>query len=837
MIRSLGVNATRLQPGAQLVFEWDIMGDDTVTIEPDVGTFEGDLTTRATASPTETATYTITVSNANGTLTREITVEILPEMFAESRIFSLNAAPEPGPPPVDLDGDGDPDIVLESYGRDGIFVMLNEAGEFGEPLPVETAIGPAAVSTGDIDGDGDEDIISYDVDGYRLAWHPNNGDATFAPPITIPLQHPLRPPPPHEIIVLGSHLADIDGDGDLDLFIASARPSRSRPHFYSWFEQFDDGSFSAERALGNEEAFEVNSVTSADLDGDGQPEIITGSQSITIHRFLENGTFDEGVRLQQANISVRGRGMVTVVDFDGDGAPDLLSGAGSSDRVVWYRNRGDGTFGDEIELDRMENPGSVIAADLDLDGDPDIVASSRQDGISWWANYGDGRFSEKLEIIHLGFAAPSINDVEASDIDGDGDLDILYPRSNPGLAEWRVIENLVIDNTPPAVATSLPDLGRDEDDPTFSVAIGGVFTDAQDAPESLSLEVTASPEGIASAEISPAGDGLIITPQPNAFGTVEIALRATDQGGLSAETSFSLTVNPVNDRPGVRNRPDPVTATPDAAPLQLDLGETFLDVDGDPLTIAVGTPEGDPIVKLPTIDDGLQMHIEFEPYAWGDAIVTVSASDPEGETAEVAIRVTLPKPPAPEMELVGELALNRQTGLFEQRVRLHNSAARAIGGTSIELQGLAAPIELYNRSGMAGETTPFVTYGQPVSAGETIELVFEFYSPDRSLPTASFHSIAILPEPADAAPPGGFPTRIERVIALEGGAMLVEFPSIPGRRYRVDYTGGDGTWLASPIHVRAAGSRLQVIDRGAPLTESPPGDIPTRLYRISELSE
>ena len=71
---------------------------------------------------------------------------------------------------------------------------------------------------------------------------------------------------------------------------------------------------------------------------------------------------------------------------------------------------------------------------------------------------------------------------------------------------------------------------------------------------------------------------------------------------------------------------------------------------------------------------------------------------------------------------------------------------------------------------------------------------------------------------------------------LDGG-LLIEFTAAPGSLYEVQYSDDNADWKVSPTRIRAAGNRVQWIDRGPPRTDSPPTDKTSRFYRVREIAE
>lgn len=137
------------------------------------------------------------------------------------------------------------------------------------------------------------------------------------------------------------------------------------------------------------------------------------------------------------------------VDLDGDGDSDLVLGTyyGTVDA---FRNGTDGTSGAFVEWDGLDRFQDVDAgymatpafADIDGDGDPDMVLGSREEGLSVWRNgsaTGAGRFTDASDHFRFRFATdPGVAiDPAFTDIDGDGDQDMVMGDGHGNLVTWR----------------------------------------------------------------------------------------------------------------------------------------------------------------------------------------------------------------------------------------------------------------------------------------------------------------------------------------------------------------------------------------------------------------
>jgi len=333
---------------------------------------------------------------------------------------------------IDLDGDGDNDVLSASRGDDKIAWYENDGNAMANFTPhiiTDSADGATSVYAIDIDKDGDIDVLSSSYIDEIIACYVNDGNQNFTRRI-ISDQFP-------NLEASSVYAKDVDGDGDIDVLSAGHRK-------IYWFE--NDGDY--EDWIRWEILFNgstARSVYAFDMDNDGDIDVFSAYQTTDrINRHMNDGNenFTTSNIPGLADFSTS----VYAEDVDGDGDMDVLSASSMDDKIAWKENDGNGNFTHHSITTDADFAQSVYAVDINGDTFVDVLsASSNDDKIAWYENDGSENF--KTHIITTD--ADGAYSVYAADIDGDGKMDVLSASRFDNKIVWyeNVISGVNDDNT------------------------------------------------------------------------------------------------------------------------------------------------------------------------------------------------------------------------------------------------------------------------------------------------------------------------------------------------------------------------------------------------------
>ncbi|MCI1189926.1 FG-GAP-like repeat-containing protein [Hymenobacter sp. DH14] len=328
----------------------------------------------------------------------------------------------------DVDGDGDLDLLVVEARFNPVVLgvrLNNGSGLYTVGSSFTVSYLPSDLDLADLDGDGDLDLF-ISSDGSAASVRLNNGQGVFGAGIAVAVN------------AYQAVAADLDGDGDLDLAATSA--GGGIPGNLSVAMNGGTGSFGAATVVNAGGASKAVAV--ADVDGDGDLDLLSDdyfSSAVSVRLNNGSGGFGTVILAPVAGYPYIGRVQdLAVGDVDGDGDPDLAVIYDNASNVIICRSNGPSGFGNNATIAVGYRPQSIGLADLDGDGDLDLAVANGQDAtMDIRMNNGTGTFAGGATLP----IANSTQQVKAGDVDGDGDLDLLVASSS-GIQELLNVNSL-----------------------------------------------------------------------------------------------------------------------------------------------------------------------------------------------------------------------------------------------------------------------------------------------------------------------------------------------------------------------------------------------------------
>ena len=354
-------------------------------------------------------------------------------LFDSNRLYDTGNYPS-GEVIADFNGDGKQDLAVANSGSNTVSVLLGNGDGTVQPrIDYATGANPIALLAVDLNGDGKIDLIAANAGGNTVSVLLGKGDGSFGP---------------HADFGTGSYpqwiaAADFNADGKLDIAVAN-----NGSNTVSILFGRGDGTFQPH--VDYPTSFNTFSVTAADFNGDGKPDLAVGfpgdpfNQSTTpggidILVNQGNGAFAPAVVYPSAGITLG----VLAADLNHDGKPDLVATNGgqtcrvlpdgtvvcSTDKSIGVLlGNGNGTFQAPTSYPAAVGPNAIAFGDLNNDGELDAITANASDTVSVFWGNGDGTFRPRVDYV----AGKSPSGVAVGDFSGDlkDDLAVSFAGGN-----------------------------------------------------------------------------------------------------------------------------------------------------------------------------------------------------------------------------------------------------------------------------------------------------------------------------------------------------------------------------------------------------------------------
>jgi len=490
---------------------------------------------------------------------------------------------------VDIDADGDADLVSANPGSTNLTIFFQSTpGDF-DPLPFamgEAPYVPGTIAAGDLDGDGDVDLVSTNAARDKLLIFSQIGPGVFDPrPLLVDL--PARSAPIRVVA------ADLEGDGDDDLVTATASPSdRLMVSLHTARGNLDP---EPTRLRSPPTMDDPQSIAAADLDGDGDGDLVSAnlsSDNLTIFFQTSPRAFDSLPLALGGATTTDIAFSVAVADLDGDSDIDVVSANGGDDSLTIFFQTGPQSFESlPLVLRRsvMKYPLAIEPADLDGDGDLDLAtANASSHNLTVWFQEDSGDFLDR-PLVLAGFSSDNGPDsIAAGDLDGDGDIDLA--SGHPDLVLEDTSSLKIYYQTAPGAFQQFP------------LMLGGPCTCSLaiiDVDEDGDLDLFSVDVRSATAFLQSSSGSL--GPEPRLLATFQNgSARSIDAADVDGDGDLDVVVA-ISDSFG---NADNLTVLFQEAPRGFDLRSVGLSPSNSPLSVAAADLDGDGDVDIASANAG-----------------------------------------------------------------------------------------------------------------------------------------------------------------------------------------------------------------------------------------
>lgn len=332
----------------------------------------------------------------------------------------------------DFNEDGVTDLITANLLADSLSLFLGRGdGTFSPAASIQTAEGPTSIAVAHMNEDGHDDLVIVHSYAQSLWTLLGDGRGGFLPGATVPI--PLTREPDVSTGAVRLRLlsvGDVTGDGHLDAVVPAVELDADKLIFYQ-----GDGRGGLELASSlTLPGIFINLVT-ADFNGNGLSDVAVATrQPYLLGVYLNRGDRFERSASFATDDEVAGSDLesLSALDADQDGRTDLAASLFDGTRRFYF-GRGDGTFDRMVLRGLVKNAltDSIAAADLDMNGIPELILLNREIGGQGKQSIsivcgGAPRFYEAAATFRTGRPASPFSRLPMviNDLNGDGRPDI-----------------------------------------------------------------------------------------------------------------------------------------------------------------------------------------------------------------------------------------------------------------------------------------------------------------------------------------------------------------------------------------------------------------------------
>jgi hypothetical protein len=477
------------------------------------------------------------------------TVLLLQASAARAATFPVGASPQ-SVAVGDVNGDGNPDLVVANQSDSTVSVLLgNGDGTFQAAVPYSTGSfnSPVSVALADLNGDLKLDIVTANSSTGDVSVLINNGNGTFMPAVPYPAGS-------SPILIA---IADVNKDGKMDLLVANSIGNN-----VSVLIGVGNGTFQPAATFPCGSG--PNAIAVGDFNGDGNQDLATANfNDNTVSILLGNGTGSFGAPVAYA--ADFGTDGIATADLNGDGKLDLVVANDDSNTVSVLLGVGDGTFQPQVKYPAGFGSRKVVIGDFDGDGIKDFAICNDDEGsVQLYIGNGDGTFQPPGKTTVSG-SNVSVVCLAIGDFNKDGKLDLALSDASTNTA-------IVLLGPPPKITAVV---ASDSTGAAITMGLGNVpigftcvATDALNRPLTFTWDYgdgstdsgnpvshsyysagTLTVSASASNGQFAAGKSIllpIIAPASGGFGVTNV-----DQGGVVTDPESGLSITLLNSNGGV----------------------------------------------------------------------------------------------------------------------------------------------------------------------------------------------------------------------------------------------------------------------------------------------